>query len=56
MITRVASALTLLGLLLLLNVVIDPNGYTSILFSFVAMPALGAGVALNVWTLLKGGT
>jgi hypothetical protein len=42
--TRIASALVLVALLLLLLVVTEPNGWNAILFSFVGAPLLGAGI------------
>jgi hypothetical protein len=41
---RIASAFVLLGLLLELPVLFDTTGPTAITFSFLGMPAMGAGV------------
>jgi hypothetical protein len=42
--TRIASALVLVALVLLLLVVTEPTGWNAILFSFVGAPVLGVGV------------
>lgn len=46
MLFRAACGLVLLSQILLLIMVIDTTGHTAILFSFLGMPALGAGLAL----------
>ena len=48
---RLASALVLLALLLLLAVVIEPRGGTAIAFSFVGMPAMGTAVVVYAYHL-----
>jgi hypothetical protein len=43
---RLASLLVLIALVIVAVVAIDPSGPNAILFSFVGMPALGAGILL----------
>jgi len=50
---RVAALLILLSQLLLLWVVFDPAGQSSIWFTFVGHPAAGAGVVLGIWALTR---
>lgn len=50
---RIAAALILISQLLLLWVVFDPTGPTSIWFMFVGHPLVAAGVALGVWALTR---
>jgi hypothetical protein len=52
---RLASALVLLALILLLAVVLDTRGGTAIAFSFVGMPAVGLGILLYLVSLRTGG-
>ena len=50
---RVAALLILVSQLLLLWVVFDPTGPTSIWFTFVGHPVAGAGVVLGIWALTR---
>jgi len=50
---RVAAILILLSQLLLLWVVFDPSGQSSIWFTFVGHPATGVGVVLGIWVLTR---
>jgi hypothetical protein len=57
---RAASALLLIALALLVNVVLWPSGGSAILFSFVGMPIVALSVVLTLLTLhpiqaLRGG-
>lgn len=46
MMFRLACSLVLLSQILLLTMVIDTDGYSAIVFSFLGMPALLLGLAL----------
>ncbi len=48
---RIASALVLLGLLIELPVLLDVSGKTAVAFSFLGMPALGAGIGCYLLSL-----
>jgi hypothetical protein len=50
---RVAALLILASQLLLLWVVFDPTGPSSIWFSFVGHPLAAGGVVLGVWALTR---
>ena len=43
---RLACLLVLIALVIVAFVAIDPSGPNAILFSFIGMPALGAGILL----------
>ncbi|MCG8433631.1 MAG: hypothetical protein MJA83_06345 [Gammaproteobacteria bacterium] len=49
MMTRLACALVLLALGLLLAMLFDTTGATAIAASFIGAPALAAGAALFLW-------
>jgi hypothetical protein len=51
--TRIASALVLVALVLLLLVVTEPTGWNAILFSFVGAPLLGAGILAAILGIRK---
>ena len=44
MIIRISSALILVALALLINMVLDPTGSTAIPFSFIGIPAVALGI------------
>ena len=50
---RVAALLILLSQLLLLQVVFTPTGPSSIWFTFVGHPLVGAGAVLGLWALRR---
>ena len=50
---RFAAILILLAQLPLIWVSIDPTGQSSIWFSFVGHPLVGAGVVLGLWALAR---
>lgn len=49
---RVACALVLLALVIILAMLFDTTGMTAIAFSFVGAPALGAGISLYLLSLV----
>jgi hypothetical protein len=50
---RIAALLILVSQLILLWVVFDTTGPTSIWFTFVGHPLVAAGVALGAWVLTR---
>ena len=50
---RLAALLIVLSQLLLLWVVFDTTGQTSIWFTFVGHPLVAVGVALGIWVLTR---
>ena len=50
---RLAALLILVSQILLLRVVFDPTGPTSIWFSFAGHPLVAVGVALGIWALTR---
>ncbi len=50
---RLAALLILASQLLLLWVVFDPTGPTSIWFTFVGHPLVAVGVALGIWAITR---
>ena len=48
---RISSALILLGLLIELPVLLGVTGKTAVAFSFLGMPAIGAGIGCYLLSL-----
>ena len=51
--TRLASALILVGMVPVVRVLLEPSGPTSIPFTFFSMPCVGAGIALYLLVRLR---
>jgi hypothetical protein len=50
---RIAALLILLSQVLLIWVLLDPTGWSSIWFTFVGHPLAGAGVVLGIWAITR---
>ncbi len=51
--TRLASALILIGIVPVVNVLLDPTGPTSTRFTFLGTPCLAAGIGLYLLVRLR---
>jgi hypothetical protein len=51
---RVASALILVGMVPLVQVLLDPTGHTATRFTFFGTPCLVAGIGLYLLVRLRG--
>ena len=51
---RLASALLAVGMIPLVQVLLDPTGATATRFTFFGMPAVGAGILVYLVARLRG--